>query len=548
EEARFLQTLDTGTALLNEQFSALRARNERKLPSDFVFKLYDTYGFPVDLTRLMAQEKGYLVVEGEVESLLENARKVAQASWKGKALSTDEAHLIAWSQAQSRASGPTEFKGYESLHEGGKILALSNGKSEVESLGAGERGLLIVNKTPFYAESGGQVGDQGGVQSERGAALVHDTTKHHEIFVHHVEVSKGKLKRGDAVQLEVESRQRRQIAANHSATHLLHAALRAVLGSHVSQAGSLVDASKLRFDFTHNKALSSEELLKIEELVNEQVSLARPVQPSIMSYQEAINSGAMALFGEKYGATVRVLKMGDFSTELCGGTHVSNTVQIRLFKIVSESGVSAGVRRIEALTGDGALKFLLKHCHENNRARVAAGISESWSTFLSVGSVGTSADATGESRAQVADWIEASKLQIRELERAVRDVKSGQVDLDQIVGQARQFQFKTGSHRLILWRNDQEDREILARWADELKNKIQSGVVVILGKGQPASPLIVSVTKSLNPEISAGDLLKDLANGMGGKGGGRPDFAQGAVPHAEKWEASTSALTKRLGI
>lgn len=535
EESRFLQTLDTGTALLNDEFKAATSRNQKKLQSEFVFKLYDTYGFPIDLTRVMATEKGFLVDEAEVEQHMEKARKLAQSSWKGKSLAADDAHLISWAQANVKKNGETKFNGYQLTSDKGQVLALSNGKSEVKSLAQGSEGLLIADQTPFYAESGGQIGDRGTLRSSGGEALVEDTTKQGGAFIHHIRVTKGKIDVGDKLNMDVESEDRRRTAANHSATHLLHSALREVLGTHVTQAGSLVDSLKTRFDFTHNKPVTREEISQIENLVNREIALAHPVEPKLMPYKEAIASGAMALFGEKYGNEVRVLRMGNFSCELCGGTHVSNTSQIRLFKIVSESGVSAGVRRIEAMTSDGAFQYLNKHAEENLRARAAAGMTESWNTFL-------------ESKTQVADWIEQSKAHQKDLEKSVKQAKSSTVNLDEIIANSESFTLKGGNHKLVAWNVEVDDRDILAKWADQLKDKIQSGVVVVLGKGEATHPLIVTVSKNLNPEVSAGGLLKDLAQAMGGKGGGRPDFAQGAVPQREAWKQALTGVRSQLGL
>ncbi len=532
EESRFLQTLDTGTELLNNEFKSLSSKKQKKLAGEFSFRLYDTFGFPLDLTRLMAAEKGFEVDEVEFDQHMEKARKLAQASGKFKA-AADDGHILAWTQNQKQKE--TRFTGYAATNDKSKILALSDGKEEVQSLAAGSAGLIITEATPFYGESGCQIGDRGEIFSGGGKATVQDTTKHQGLFVHHVSVASGKLTVGDQVTMVVEDNDRRRTASNHSATHLMHSALRKVLGTHVSQAGSLVDAMKTRFDFTHNKAVSKEEIAQIEALVNHEIALAHPVEPKVMGYKEAIASGAMALFGEKYGNEVRVLRMGDFSCELCGGTHVANTAQIRLFKIVSESGVSAGVRRIEAITGDGALQYLLKNAEENQRARTAAGISESWSTYL-------------ESKNQVSDWVESTKSQMKDLEKSVRQAKSSTVNLDEIIAKSESFAMKGSNHRLVAWNVEVDDRDVLAQWADQLKNKIQSGVVVVLGKGESTHPLIVTVSKNLNPEVSAGGLLKDLAHAMGGKGGGRPDFAQGAVPEREGWSKALGGVRNQLGL
>jgi alanyl-tRNA synthetase len=518
EQDRFMTTLGTGETLLQEELKKLRSQNKKEVPGETVFKLYDTYGFPADLTRLMANEQGFTVDEKNFDSEMESAREKAKASWKGKSIASDEEHLIRLAQEVFSAQKATLFAGYESLVEKAKILALSNGKEKVSSLKTGQTGILISDKTPFYGEGGGQIGDNGWVSTSSAKARVFNTTKQNDIYFHHVEVESGEIKSSDSIELRVDQSERSSTASNHSATHLLHAALRKTLGTHVTQAGSLVDAFKLRFDFTHNKALSSDEISTIEKLVNTEVGRAENVQSEVLPYKEAITKGAMALFGEKYGDQVRVLKMGDFSTELCGGTHVKNTAQIRLFKIVSESGVSSGVRRIEAITGDTALQYFQKNVQENQRARSAAGISEGWQAFL-------------ESKSDVTSWIEDKKQELKSLEREIKKIQGGQINVETLIGQAKSFKTKSGTSRFVFADVAIDDRDVLAQITDQIKNKIQSGIVIVVGKGESSHPIIVSVSKDLNPEFSAGNLLKEVAAIMGGKGGGRPDFAQGAAPN-----------------
>jgi alanyl-tRNA synthetase len=535
EESRFLQTLDQGTQILNEELKRLKSQNQKQVPGDFVFKLYDTYGFPADLTRLMAEEKGFTVDEANFEKSMEAAREKAKASWKGKALASDETHLIEFSQKVLDQHKATVFTGYETTTDESEVVALSTGSAQAATLGAGQTGVLVTKKTPFYAEGGGQVGDLGDIKTSSAQMKVHNTTKQNNVYLHHVEVISGAVKVGDRVTLAVSSSDRRRTAANHSATHLLHAALRKVLGTHVTQAGSLVDAAKLRFDFTHNKALTAEEIVQIEAMVNAEISKANNVQTQVMKYKDAIAAGALALFGEKYGDEVRVCKMGDFSTELCGGTHVGNTAQIRMFKIVSEGGVSAGVRRIEALTGDGAFDYFMKHTQENMKARNAAGINESWTAFL-------------ESKNEPALWIENAKTEIKNLEKEIKKLQGGSINVDSLAQGAKKFSAKGTDSQLIFADLQVEDRDVLAQVTDQLKNKIQSGVVIVIGQGSGTHPLIVSVTKNLNPEISAGSLLKELAATMGGKGGGRPDFAQGAVPDRSKIQDAFSKARQILNV
>jgi alanyl-tRNA synthetase len=480
----------------------------------------------------MAEESGFQVNDDDFNKEMEKARTKAKASWKGKAMSIDEAHKIQMAQEVLHTSGATQFKGYEGLTASAKVLRLSDGHAGATQIQQGQDGLLVTDATPFYAEGGGQVGDQGEIKTASGSAIVHNTTKVNDIFLHHIEVTSGVIQAGSDAKLVVNESLRRQTMSNHSATHLTHSALRKVLGSHVTQAGSSVDAEKTRFDFTHNKPLTPEELEKVEDLVNEQISLALPVSAQVMGHKEALQKGAMALFGEKYGDQVRVLTMGDFSCELCGGTHVSNTAQIRLFKIVAESGVSAGVRRIEALTGRGALEYLNKHLSENQKARGLAGIQESWMQFL-------------QSSVSVSDVLEKRREEIKVLEKEIRQLKGSQIDLEQILSRSQKI--LAGSAQLIVADVSIDDRDVLAQLADQLKNRIQSGVVVVLGQSSADShPLIVSVTKDLNPKVSAGNLLKEAAQQMGGRGGGRPDFAQGAVPNRGELPKALEKLTSLL--
>jgi alanyl-tRNA synthetase len=396
--------------------------------------------------------------------------------------------------------------------------------------------VLILDRTPFYAEGGGQAGDQGLIRTAKASVRVHDCTKQNDVFLHHVSVESGEVASGETVTTEVFSSERRNTAANHSATHLLHAALRKVLGNHVTQAGQLVDASRIRFDITHGKAITADELEKIEQLVNDEVSKGVPVTTAMMKHKEAIASGAMALFGEKYGDEVRVLKMGDFSTELCGGTHVTNTAQIRLLKIVSESGVSAGVRRVEALSGDTAVKYVTSGLKDSLEARRAAGMDIAWDKILTL------------QAGSLADFVEKKKDEIKSLEKEIRKIQGGSINVDELVGKAKSFKSKSGTSKMAFADLAIDDREVLAQVTDHLKNKIQSGVVVVVGQGSSTHPLIVSVSKDLNPEISAGNLLKELAQVMGGKGGGRPDFAQGAVPDRSQLAAAFKKAEQLVGI
>lgn len=524
EESRFLSTLDQGTQILQQELERLASKGVKQVSGEVVFKLYDTFGFPLDLTRLMAAEQGYQVDEAGFDSRMEESREKARASWKGKGLSGDEAHLIQLTQAVKKSHGPTEFTGYEGTSQDqAPMVGLSNGKKDVTELKNEETGLMVFLKSPFYAEGGGQAGDTGIVRGPHGTAEVLDCTKMNDIFIHHVRITDGVFKKGDACQLLVTDSKRRSTANNHSATHLLHAALRKVLGTHVSQAGSLVESERLRFDFTHNKPLSHHEIEQLEDLVNLEIGAARPIATSVMTPEQAVKAGALALFGEKYGDQVRVVRMGDFSMELCGGTHVNNTAVIRFFKIISEGGVSAGVRRIEAITGDSAVQFAMWSTRENLVARAAAGLQESYAKFMS--------DGPRAGNMALANWIDQAKEDKKRLERSLQGAKSSQVDVDSLIKEAREFSTNGKSGRLVFADLPLDDRKVLSEISDRLRDKLQSGVVVLVGMGEGSHPVIVSVSKNLLPDVNAGKLLGEIAAAMGGKGGGRPDFAQGAAPN-----------------
>ncbi|KYG67138.1 alanine--tRNA ligase [Bdellovibrio bacteriovorus] len=541
EEDRFSATLDNGTGLLMEELKKAKAKGVKELSGEVVFKMYDTYGFPADLTRVIANENGIEVNEEAFEKEMENNRARSKASWKGKALDADEQHLIKFSKDYAATGKTTKFTGYDDFAGGGNITALSNGREVVKELKNGQTGVMILDATSFYGEGGGQVGDVGYIMNGPSRARVVNTTKTDDVVLHHVEVEHGDFKIGNAVDTIVDPIDRRNTMANHSATHLLHSALRRVLGTHVTQAGSLVDAQKTRFDFTHNKPVSSEEIRQIEDMVNEQIARSLDVKIELMNPKDAIAKGAMALFGEKYGDVVRVLTMGDFSTELCGGTHVKNTSQIRLFKILSESGVSSGVRRLEATTGDHAVKFAMTAIQHFDEALSAAGLQKSPHYLKHL-------EATGET-STLANRVEGLKEQIKMLEKEMKKLQGGQVNVDELAAKALTFKTKSGAAaKLVLADVPLDDRQVLAEITDHLKNKIQNGVVVVVGQGEGSHPIIVSVSKDITGETKAGDLLKEMAGIMGGKGGGRPDFAQGAAPQRDKLADAFVKVRSLLGV
>ena len=528
EETRFLSTLDQGTDILESELKRLSGKGQKTVPGEVLFKLYDTYGFPVDLTRLMAEEKNFTVDEKSFESEMERARTRSQASWKGKSMEASEAHLISWSQEVMKAQKPTKFVGYDTLQSTSKVLALSDGQKPISELQEGQVGIAILDTSPFYAEGGGQVGDSGMFKKQDGEIKVTNTIKKNEVHLHFVQVFSGSLKAGDVVTGIVDSKARRNTQAHHSATHLMHAALRQVLGTHVGQAGSLVEPGRLRFDFTHHQPVNLDEIAKIEALVNDEIGKNHKLTPQIMKHEDAIKSGAIAMFGEKYGDEVRVLKMGDFSAELCGGTHVSNTAEIRMFKIVSESGVSAGVRRIEAITGDAAVNFALSTIKELDQVLEVENLPKSFPYITS----------KTENTVSAAAHVLELKNEISNLQKQIKKLKGSAISVEELVGKATNM----GSTKVVAEQVDLEDRDVMAQVSDQVRDKLQSGIVVLLGKGEATTPILVSVSKDLAGKIKAGDILKELAAVMGGKGGGRPDFAQGAVPNAKAWSDAQAKL------
>lgn len=536
EETRFLKTLDQGTEIFTQEAQKTLSKGEKTLKGEFVFKLYDTFGFPVDLTEIMAQERGLQVDLNEFDRLMNQAKEKAKASWKGKALGTDEAHLIAWTQEIHKNSGPTEFTGYQQKTTGqGHLLSLSNGKSEVTQLKEEETGFLILDKTVFYAESGGQIGDRGKVEGPHGVAEVLDTQKKQDVFYHMVKVTDGTFSQNELCHLQVNQELRHNTTLNHSATHLMHAALRKVLGESVTQAGSHVDETRLRFDYTYNQPLNKDEIQKIEDIVNHNIAKGHNVETTIDSPEEAQKKGALALFGEKYGDRVRVVQMGEASTELCGGTHVHNTSQIRLFKIVSDSGVSSGVRRIEALTGDRALQYYSQQEHYYQKALQHIGSTPAWTELLK------------EDRpSEVLQWMDKAQEEIKSLRKEVQKLKGSQINPDELLEQAVPFELKNEKGRLILGDLPIDDRRVLSEVGDHLKDKVGSGVVILVGDSDKGHPILVSVSKNLTSQVHAGQLLKNLAQIMGGKGGGRPDFAQGSAPQREKLAEAFQEAKKEI--
>ncbi len=495
EEERFAETLDAGMKIFEDV--AGKASNG-VIPGVDAFRLYDTYGFPLDLTQDIARERDLTVDIAGFDAAMEQQRETARAAGKFGGGVTLPAELVA-------TLSPTQFLGYDRLQADGlSVLALLKDGRPVQSADAGDAVIVITNQTPFYAESGGQVGDTGVLTGNGVRMVVEDTQKFAGQFHGHVgTLSGGGLKVGDVLSGQVDGERRGATILNHSATHLLHAALREVLGTHVQQKGSLVAPDRLRFDFSHFQPISADELAVIERKVNQQVRANNAAEVHTMGMQEALDFGAMALFGEKYGEHVRVLKMGDYSTELCGGTHVNRTGDIGLFKITSEGGVSAGVRRIEAVTGQGALDYV-----DAEEARLAEA-----------------AELLGGSAADVVEKIRALGQRQKQLERELEAVKAkvaagATADLS---GQA----VEVAGVKVLAARLEGFDAKALRDAMDRLKQQLGDAVIVLAGAQDGKAALVAGVNGSAMGKVKAGELLSHIAGQIGGKGGGRPDLAQG---------------------
>jgi len=491
EEERFAETLENGMGVLE---GALH-REDRMLDGETVFRLYDTFGFPVDLTADIARERGVQVDFAGFESAMESQRERARAASRFQS-----------ARGVEYAGQATQFDGYETLNEQANVVALYRDGTPVDRLETGEHGIVVLDRTPFYAESGGQVGDRGVLvttSSPFATVKVVDTQKiRAEVFGHHGEIAKGELKVGDVVNAQVDLRLRSATMSNHSATHLMHAALRKVLGDHVQQKGSLVDEHKTRFDFSHPKPMKPADIARVESLVNEEVRRNVAVKARVMKYDDAIKAGAMALFGEKYGDEVRVIGMGDFSTELCGGTHVPRSGDIGFFKIVLETGVASGIRRLEAVTAGTALDYVQKR--ESQFTEIAAALKA----------------APEEVEHRLVQVLENVKRLEKELIRLKSKIASAQGDdlADQAVS--------VGSTSVLAANLDGADVRTLRETVDKLKDKLKNAVIV-LGSAQSGKvTLIAGVTDNLTSTVKAGELVNFVAGQVGGKGGGRADMAQ----------------------
>ncbi|ELP6758032.1 alanine--tRNA ligase [Vibrio vulnificus] len=475
EEENFGRTLERGMVILNEALDALEGK---ELDGETVFKLYDTYGFPADLTNDVARERDFTIDEAGFEKAMEEQRQRAREAGQ---FGTDY-------NAKIKVDAQSEFCGYTSTQERSDVVALFVEGEETATLSAGDKAIVILQETPFYAESGGQCGDSGVLKTESGLFQVEDTQKLGNAIAHHGVLVEGVLAKGDQVTAIVDAERRAAISLNHSATHLLHAALRQVLGEHVAQKGSLVKAENLRFDFSHLEAVTAAELKEVERLVNAQIRRNHTIETNIMDIESAKQKGAMALFGEKYDDEVRVLSMGDFSTELCGGIHASNTGDIGLFKITSEGGIAAGIRRIEAVTGEAALEAI------DAQAR--------------------------KFEEKLQDAANKAKLLEKEIQQ-LKDKLASQASAN-LIDQVKEI----AGVKVLVAKLDGADNKALRGMVDELKNQMGSGIIMLGNVADDKVGLIAGVTQDLTSKVKAGELVNMVAQQVGGKGGGRPDMAQ----------------------
>jgi alanyl-tRNA synthetase len=519
EEERFLETLARGLALFEEEAARVRASGGKTVPGKVVFRLYDTFGFPPDLTADMAAEADLLVDHAGFDEEMARQRQLARQSWEG--MQGEDATVLKKILEEGAAS---EFTGYETLEDSGVIKAIVKAGELVAEARSGDRVEVVTDRTPFYGESGGQVGDHGAISRNGSEMEVEDTIRPFpSLIIHKGMVKSGVLRVSDVVDLRVHARLRRATMANHSATHLLQWALREALGDHVKQSGSLVEPGRLRFDFTHFSPITPEELARVEDLVNEKVWENYEVTATILPVEEALKQGAMALFGEKYGDTVRMVTIGDFSKELCGGTHTHRTGDIGLFKITSEGGIAAGVRRIEAVTGPGALEFVRTLEEE------LSGISERLR------------GSRGELIRKLEKLLEEKKGKDREIELLKAKLASGKTtDLLEGVREVKGVRVLT---RLL---EDVSSPKDLRDYADRVKDKLGSGVALLGAKTDGKALLIALVTKDLTHRFNAGAIAKRAALEVGGSGGGRPDMAQAGGPEVDAIDRALKSLDEIL--
>jgi alanyl-tRNA synthetase len=518
EEERFRETLDNGLVMLNTEIKRLQEEGGTSVPGDFIFKLYDTYGFPVDIVRDVALELELTIDESGFTRAMEEQRSQSKKSWKCGSLAVMSAGV----KKLVNEGHKTAFVGYNTHRKNSIIKGLIDHAGEtVLKATQGESVSIFCPETPFYAEAGGQIGDQGEVNGPNGKAKVVDTVVVADgIILHEAEIIEGDLSIDDQVELKVMEGRRQRIASNHSATHILHAAIamKSVLGDHVKQSGSLVTPERLRFDFTHFSPITQKELIKIEKLANEKIRANSPLNSEMLEKEEAIQSGAVALFGEKYGDKVRVVSIGNFSKELCGGTHVRATGEIGLLKITAETSIAAGVRRIEAVTGPEAINIF--QSREMQLAELA--------TLLKV-----PAENLGT---KIEKLLSAQKELEKEVSRLTAKLTLG--DIDGIINNAK----IVGDTRVVVSRVVLDSPKTLREMGDKIRDKLSSGIVVLGGEHQGKAALLAMVTKDLTGTYKAGNIIKEVSALVGGSGGGRPDMAQAGGPNPDKLNDALGAV------
>jgi alanyl-tRNA synthetase len=518
EEERFRETLDNGLTMLNTEISSLQKKGSSSVPGDFIFKLYDTYGFPVDIVRDVALEQGCTIDEPGFARAMEDQRALSKKSWKGGSLAAMPAGV-----KKLVAKGyKTGFVGYKSHCALSVIKGVIDHEGEAASKATqGERVSVFCPETPFYAEAGGQIGDQGEIVGPNGRAKVMDTIIVADgVILHDAEVTEGSLLLGEQVELKVTEGRRQRIACNHSATHILHAAMRSVLGDHVKQSGSLVTPERLRFDFTHFTPITQEELDTIEKIANEEIRANTPLDTAMLDKEEAIKTGAVALFGEKYGDKVRVVSIGNFSRELCGGTHVRATGEIGLVKITAETGIAAGVRRIEAVTGPEA--FNIFQGREKQLAKLA--------NLLKVPAENLDT--------KIEKLLRLNKDLEKEVSRLTAKLTLN--DIDGIINRAKMV----GDTKVVVSRVVLDSPKTLREMGDKIRDKLGRGIVVLGGEYQGKAALLTMVSKNLTDRYKAGNIISEIAGLVGGKGGGRPDMAQAGGPNPDKLNEALEAVYK----
>jgi len=508
EEERFLETLGHGLEILENEIDRLKKANQGIVAGDFVFKLYDTFGFPIDIVRDMAIEQDVTVDEDGFNQAMDQQRSQSRKSWKGGSLDKIAQGILSLKEEQCQ----TEFAGYKTLSGHSMIHAIVGEDGQlVGLLEEGQSGILVIEKSPFYAESGGQIGDHGECISKTGRAAVVDTVSLGDgVFGHKVESVTGTMTTGAEVDLQVDEERRRAIASNHTATHLLQAVLVEILGDHVKQSGSLVESDRLRFDFTHFSPLTPEEVQRVEERVNEEIRNNKPLATDHLSKEEAIAGGATALFGEKYAETVRVVSIDSLSKELCGGTHVTATGEIGLFQILSETGIAAGVRRIEAVTGASALA---RTRESQKKLDKVCNLLRSTPELLG-------------------NKVEDILVRLKEMEKEIGrlNAKLSVVDLDALINQSQEID----GVKVVVSEISLDSAKTMREVGDKVREKLASGVAVLAGKLKGKVSLLVIVSADLTGKLHAGKIIKDIAAVVGGSGGGRVDMAQAGGTMADK--------------